>query len=281
MEVPVVLFRPSLLPLVEGDHLTALMLSQMIYWWSPDKHGVSKLRVQVGSRLWLVKSHADWEAELGLSRRQSDRCLAKLKQLGLIQVEIHRFNGAPTTHIRLLENPAYSDCTYWSIPIAPAGANTLHAQVQSLTETTAKTTSESTSHMNADDILKSFQQPATPANAGPLGIKAMSLMWKKHVGCKFYRPISELDNDGGYADIFLLPLCDIYKDMEDSYIVELKYCKPGTSDEQLNHLFEEASAQIRRYANSDIVHKSVKTTKLHQLVVIYRGAEMAMCEEVE
>ena len=99
--------------------------------------------------------------------------------------------------------------------------------------------------------------------------------------CKFYRPISELDNDGGYADIFLLPLCDIYKDIEDSYIVELKYCKPGTSDEQLKHLFEEASAQIRRYANSDIVHKSVKTTKLHQLVVIYRGAEMAMCEEVE
>ena len=99
--------------------------------------------------------------------------------------------------------------------------------------------------------------------------------------CKFYRPISELDNDGGYADIFLLPLCDIYKDMEDSYIVELKYCKSGTSDEQLNHLFEEASAQIRRYADSDIVRESVKITKLHQLVVIYRGAEMAMCEEVE
>ena len=99
--------------------------------------------------------------------------------------------------------------------------------------------------------------------------------------CKFYRPISELDNDGGYADIFLLPLCDIYKDMEDSYIVELKYCKSGTSDEQLNHLFEEASAQIRRYADSDIVRESVKTTKLHQLVVIYRGTEMAMCEEVE
>ena len=42
---------------------------------------------------------------------------------------------------------------------------------------------------------------------------------------QFYRPISELDNDGGYADIFLSPLCDIYKDMVDSYIIELKYCK--------------------------------------------------------
>ena len=97
---------------------------------------------------------------------------------------------------------------------------------------------------------------------------------------QFYRPISELDNDGGYADIFLSPLCDIYKDMVDSYIIELKYCKTNTADEQLQVLFKEASAQICRYANSDIVKESVKTTKLHKLVVIYRGAEMVMCEEV-
>lgn len=97
---------------------------------------------------------------------------------------------------------------------------------------------------------------------------------------QFYRPISELDNDGGYADIFLSPLCDIYKDMVDSYIIELKYCKTNTADEQLQVLFKEASAQICRYANSDIVKDSVKTTKLHKLVVIYQGAEMVMCEEV-
>ena len=97
---------------------------------------------------------------------------------------------------------------------------------------------------------------------------------------QFYRPISELDNDGGYADIFLSPLCDIYKDMVDSYIIELKYCKTNTADEQLQVLFKEASTQICRYANSDIVKESVKITKLHKLVVIYRGAEMVMCEEV-
>ena len=97
---------------------------------------------------------------------------------------------------------------------------------------------------------------------------------------QFYRPISELDNDGGYADIFLSPLCDIYKDMVDSYIIEQKYCKTNTADEQLQVLFKEASAQICRYANSDIVKESVKITKLHKLVVIYRGAEMVMCEEV-
>ena len=97
---------------------------------------------------------------------------------------------------------------------------------------------------------------------------------------KFYRPISELDNDGGYADIFLSPLCDIYKDMVDSYIIELKYCKCQTTDEQVKKLFEEASAQISRYADSDMVREAVKTTKLHKLVVIYRGAEMVGCEEI-
>ena len=99
--------------------------------------------------------------------------------------------------------------------------------------------------------------------------------------CRFYRPISELDNDGGYADIFLLPLCDIYKDMTDSYIVELKYCKSSMSDAQVSQLFLEASSQISRYADSDIVRESVKTTTLHKIVVIYRGTEMVACEEIK
>ena len=98
---------------------------------------------------------------------------------------------------------------------------------------------------------------------------------------RFYRPISELDNDGGYADIFLCPLCDIYKDMVDSYIIELKYCKSSTTDEQVSQLFEEASAQICRYADSNIVRESVKFTHLHKLVVIYRGADMVACDEAK
>ena len=98
---------------------------------------------------------------------------------------------------------------------------------------------------------------------------------------QFYRPISELDNEGGYADIFLSPLCDIYKDMTDCYIVELKYCKSNTTDGQVKSLLEEASAQICRYADSDSVRESVKTTRLHKLVVMYRGTEMVECKEVE
>ena len=76
-------------------------------------------------------------------------------------------------------------------------------------------------------------------------------------------------------------LCDIYKDMVDSYIIELKYCKSSTSNEQVKKLFDEASSQVSRYAGSDIVRDSVKTTILHKLVVIYRGIDMVTCEEIQ
>ena len=59
------------------------------------------------------------------------------------------------------------------------------------------------------------------------------------------------------------------------------YLRSSTTDEQVKQLFKEASAQIYQYADSDIVRESIKTTKLHKLVVIYRGTEMVACEEAE
>lgn len=98
--------------------------------------------------------------------------------------------------------------------------------------------------------------------------------------CQFYRPISELDNQGGYADIFLMPLLDIYTDMLHSYVVELKYVKSNATDEEVSIKRNEAEAQVCKYADSDVVKEAVKTTQLHRLVVIYRGVEMVVCEEI-
>ena len=98
--------------------------------------------------------------------------------------------------------------------------------------------------------------------------------------CKFYRPISELDNQGGYADIFLSPLTEVYKDMEHAYIIELKYAKSTDSDARIAQLFEQAKAQITRYADADIVRHAIKQTTLHKVVVIYRSIDMVRCEEV-
>ena len=97
---------------------------------------------------------------------------------------------------------------------------------------------------------------------------------------QFYRPISETDTQEGYADIFLCPLVDIYSDMLHSYIVELKYAKTKDTDTHIEQLRQDAIQQVERYALSETVTSSVKTTQLHKIVIVYKGTEMVVCEEV-
>ena len=97
---------------------------------------------------------------------------------------------------------------------------------------------------------------------------------------RFYRPISEQDTQAGYVDIFLCPLLDIYSDMKHSYIVELKYAKYKDPESRVEELRQEAIAQANRYADTDTVKRAVGTTQLHKIVVVYKGMDMPICEEV-
>ena len=98
--------------------------------------------------------------------------------------------------------------------------------------------------------------------------------------CRFYRPISELDNQNGYADVFLRPRCEIFTDMQHSYIIELKYLKSGASDAEMKAAVKKAEAQVCRYAETVNVNDNIGHTTLHKVYVIYRGVEMLACDEV-
>lgn len=97
---------------------------------------------------------------------------------------------------------------------------------------------------------------------------------------RFYRPISEQDTQAGYVDIFLCPLLDIFPDMVHSYIIELKYAKYKDPESRVEELRREAVEQADRYADTDTVKRAVGTTRLHKIVVVYKGMEMRVCEEV-
>ena len=99
--------------------------------------------------------------------------------------------------------------------------------------------------------------------------------------CRFYRPISELDNQNGYADIFLRPIQEIYDDMEHSYIVELKYLNSKATDAQVASAIEQAKLQVCRYADTVNAQHQIGTTTLHKVYVVYRGVEMVACEEIK
>ena len=97
---------------------------------------------------------------------------------------------------------------------------------------------------------------------------------------RFYRSISEADTQSGYVDIFLSPMLEIYPDMSHSYIIELKYARYKDPESRVEELRAEAIAQTNRYADTDRVKNAIGTTQLHKIVVVYKGMEMRVCEEV-
>ena len=73
-----------------GDHISALLLSQVVYWSSrtADPEG------------WFYKSAKDWESELGISDYQLARATKKLVDAG-VATKLRKVQGAPTLHYRL------------------------------------------------------------------------------------------------------------------------------------------------------------------------------------
>lgn len=68
--------------------------------------------------------------------------------------------------------------------------------------------------------------------------------------------------------------------MTHSYIIELKYAKYKDPESLVGELRREAIAQANRYADADTVKNAVGTTHLHKIIVVYKGMEMKVCEEV-
>ena len=98
--------------------------------------------------------------------------------------------------------------------------------------------------------------------------------------CRFYRPISELDNQNGYADVFLCPRYEIFTDMEHSYIIELKYLKSQATEAEVKAAIQQAQAQVCRYAETMNANEHIGHTTLHKVYVIYKGVEMLACDEI-
>jgi len=83
----------------------------------------------------------------------------------------------------------------------------------------------------------------------------------------------------GYADFLLLPDTKRFPEIAHSYIMEMKYVKPTATDSELKAKEAEAEAQLRQYASDANIIRQCGQTKLHLLKVVFRGAEMAVCED--
>ena len=105
-----------------------------------------------------------------------------------------------------------------------------------------------------------------------------------------YLPVSELDTGvktiidgvavGGYADIYLQPMLGIYPDIEHSYVIELKYLSSKATDAELAKARQTAEAQLLRYAESVAVERTAGHTRVHRIILVWRGMDLAVAEEL-
>jgi len=84
---------------------------------------------------------------------------------------------------------------------------------------------------------------------------------------------------GGYADIFMLPRLDVYPELEHSYLLELKYLPSSVSDAEVGTARQAAIAQLTRYAQGLDISGTIGHTRLHRLILVWRGMELAVAEE--
>ena len=109
----------------------------------------------------------------------------------------------------------------------------------------------------------------------------------------YYITAPELELNHGYCDFFLLPDHTHYASQH-SYILELKVLSKKEFDEEAKDVFhedgtpmtkaekqwEEAVAQIKRYAEAPRVEALRQGTTLHKIIMQFKGWELARMEEV-
>lgn len=129
------------LDLVGGDHLAALFLEQLLYW-------TERSRNEDG---WVVKTYAQWEAEIGMSRKVIVRVADTLKPLG-VETAVRRspfHRMQPVVHYRVnldvLGGAIRATLETAQRAISESDVSALSDVAQtavSITETTTETTKE-------------------------------------------------------------------------------------------------------------------------------------------
>ncbi len=118
-----------------GDLSTAVVLNQIVYWSDKTKRTDG----------FFYKSYKEWTEEICLTERQVRYAVKKLKELGFLETELKKANGAPTVHYKLdydkLLESILTKCQDGNSQNVTLDSD---KSAETLTKTTQKTTQENT-----------------------------------------------------------------------------------------------------------------------------------------
>ena len=121
----------------------------------------------------------------------------------------------------------------------------------------------------------------TPVRGGLQGeIRVQGYMQAEFGHLKFYLLAPEMELARGFCDFCLFPERVYYGDVPHSYLVELKYAGKDATDEEMAAKVGEAKAQLAKYRADRSVPSLARGTTLHQIVYVFRGAELHTLDEI-
>lgn len=89
----------------------------------------------------------------------------------------------------------------------------------------------------------------------------------------------------GFADIGMEPFLARYPGVEYSYVIEIKYIKPGKGQKpdpaKIEQLKAEAKDQLNKYSADEKFKKNLEKTTLIKLVLIFSGHRVVYMGRVD
>lgn len=95
-----------------------------------------------------------------------------------------------------------------------------------------------------------------------------------------YILLPEHESSKGYADFYMMPDLLRHPEVKYSYLVEVKYVRRDTSDEEISNQRAHAREQLQRYACDEKIQCSKGGTQLVLLTLVFKGWELAVVEKV-
>lgn len=95
----------------------------------------------------------------------------------------------------------------------------------------------------------------------------------------YFMVIQEMELNGGYCDLTMIPDVARYPEVEHAYLLELKYQKTGDSDDEAAKALEEAKAQLEQYAKDSRLPHLMSNRPIHKIAIIFKGNDLWKVEE--
>lgn len=159
---------------INDDNLyDGVMFSQIMFWHGRNKEtGKPRMKIKKQGHLWLAKKYSDWEDECGINEHTARKCINRIKKRGLIFANLWKFDNVPMVHIRInwdeFEKRIMSNRPERSNPgIDLRGQVKMTLEVNSITETTSKTTTENkdiAANAATPPLPKQIEQPKSRLN---------------------------------------------------------------------------------------------------------------------